>query len=488
MNSNRQILFSMALALITGAGAYAQKSKTYKERFNVNESTVLDINTSHADIEFETWDKDEVEIVATVELDGASDEDAKSYFEQKPIKILGNSELIEISTSKQSPWNFAFADGADFAFHFDDNLLDLEPLFLDLDIPELPEIAVLPDMPPMPPIPFVDFDYKAFKKNGDKYLKKWTKKFKEGFDEEYQERFEEWGERVEERAKAWEKRNAKRLEEREKRREELMDKREERMAEYEKRREELVRKREEALRQREKAHKRQRDERQSIFHSDDDDQPNIFYFSNDGDDKKYKVKKTIKVKMPKGTRLKMNVKHGEVKLAATIKDINASLRYASLLAATIDGHKTDIRASYSPVIVQKWNQGRLKTNYADRVDLKEVNYLNLSSVSSNVIIDRLLSKAHVTNNLGALTIKSVAPTFSDVDINVQNGEVRCKIPTTSFLVYVNETGSDFDYPAKLVLEQSDNYNNVVHKGYHVTQDGKKSININSKYSLVVLEE
>ncbi|NQZ44857.1 MAG: hypothetical protein HRT65_11135 [Flavobacteriaceae bacterium] len=480
MNSKPQTLYSLALALMVSIGLGAQtKSKTYKETFNVGDDAVLEINTSHADVEFETWDKNQVEIIATVTLEGASEEEIERYFKKKPIKMVGNSESIEIRTNSQSSWDFALA-GSDFNFHFEDNVMDLEPLFENLYIPELPEIAVLPDLPPMPPIPFKSFDYSAYKEDGDTYLKKWTEEFKEGFDEEYKERYEEWGKRVEEKAKAWEERNAERLERMEKRNEE-------RAEAMEKRREEIEKRREEARERREEARERAREER-SIFFSRDDDEPSIFYFSTDGEDKKYKVKKTIKVKMPKSTRLKMNVRHGEVKLAATTTDINASLRYASLLASTIEGRKTDIRASYSPVIVQKWNYGRLKTDYSDRVTLKEVNDLRLNSVSSDVIIDRLIHSARVTSKLGALKIKSVAPGFQDVDINVQNGEVHCKIPQTPFTVYVNETSSNFDYPSKLVLETSDNFNNNIHQGYHLSGDASKSININSKYSQVVLVE
>ena len=95
-----------------------------------------------------------------------------------------------------------------------------------------------------------------------------------------------------------------------------------------------------------------------LFISRDDGGLSIFFLSADGEGKKYKVKKTIKIKMPNSVRLKMNVNHGEVKLAATAKDVEASLRYASLLASTIEGKETSIQASYTPIVVQNWNLGQ----------------------------------------------------------------------------------------------------------------------------------
>jgi len=56
MNMNQQILFkTLALTLLSTTGLFAQKeSKTFKETFNVADDAVVEINTTHTDIEFET--------------------------------------------------------------------------------------------------------------------------------------------------------------------------------------------------------------------------------------------------------------------------------------------------------------------------------------------------------------------------------------------------------------------------------------------------
>jgi hypothetical protein len=245
--------------------------------------------------------------------------------------------------------------------------------------------------------------------------------------------------------------------------------------------------RQEAIERRAEAVKRRSTDRSLFMSRNDGDAPNIFYFSSEGKNKKYEVKKSIKIKMPKSTRLKMNVKHGEVKLAATTKDLNASLRYASLLAATIDGASTDIRVAYSPVVVQKWNLGQLSADYSDRVNLKEVNYLNLNATSSNIIIDRLNHKAVVTNNLGELVINSVADNFSELNVAVKNGEFRCKLPMAAVSLYLNGTNSSTHFPNSLQLKTTKNQNTMVYEGFQKNADSGKMITVNSKYSEVVLE-
>ncbi len=480
MNRNRIMLFS---ALLGCLNLQAQdKTKTYTETFNVGSDAILEINTSHADIEFETWNKNEVEITAIIELEGASDEEAEHYFMETPIEIKGNSKEIEISTSNRNSWSFALAGD-----EFDIVAPSVEPLFLDLEIPEipeLPELMVIPEMPPlppMPPMPFTDFDYEEFQKDGEKYMKKWKQEFDKNFDEEYQKRFEAWGKEMEKRSQE----RKERIEERQRLRGEAREEREKAMEERQKARDEQRK----ALReQREVLREQVREERNVFISRNDGESPSVFYFSSDGEKEKYKVKKTIKVKMPKSVKLKMNVRHGEVKLAALAKDINASLQYASLLGTTVDGSATNIRASYSPVVVQKWNYGRLKTDYSERVSLKEVGELKLNAVSSNVIIDRINKSAYLTNNLGVLQINSISNNFSDMDIIVKNGELSCKIPAAAFLVEVNETGSQLKYPKRLVLEKSTNFNNVLLKGYHINRNGGRSIHIDSKYSEVILED
>ncbi|RDY61002.1 hypothetical protein [Flagellimonas nanhaiensis] len=497
MSRKHHILFNTFFFVLAGLVCYGQektKTKTYKETFNVGDEAVLAVNTSHADIEFETWDRDQVEITAVVELVGATDEEAESYFERDVVKIFGNSKEIEVKTSS------GFGAFAPHVYDFNDlNIVipDIPSMDFDIEIPEIPELPeipevfVIPELPPMPPMPFTEFDYDAYKKDGNRYLKKWKKDFDENFDEEYREELKEWSLHMKEMAKE----KSDRIVEQRKLRveqEELREEQEKLREEVRKEREELRAQREEVRQQIQEERKQMQEERRESrttrsvrIHSGDDYN---FYFSTDGEEKKYNVKKRIKIKMPKSVRLKMNVRHGEVKLAANIKNINASLSYSSLLASTIDGNRTNIRASYSPVVVQRWNYGQLKTDYSEKVSLKEVKDLKLSSVSSNVVIDQLEDSAYVTNSLGALKINSISDGFTVVDVSVKNGELDFTLPKVPFNIHVVETLSDLKYPSKLSLGTSKNHNTNIHDGYYINNKGEKSININSKYSEVVLKE
>ena len=472
MNSRKPLLFRLLCiaVLATGLLQAQKKSKTFKETFNVGNDAILELNTTHTDVEFETWDKNQVEIIATVELVDASDEEIEDYFKEDPVRIIGNSKSIRVSTPRVSFWSSNFVWNDAFV---GDVVTDIEPLFLDLEIPELEELSELPEVfvtPLLPPLNFNQFDYEAYKKDGDKYLKEWTKAFREGFDEEYEEKLKAWGKAYEERAREREARLEKRVAEREKRAEE----RAERKAELAERRARSVKERAEKFKKRYKVYS--------------DDEPNVFYLLSDGKSKKQKVKKTIKIKMPKSTRLKIDVKHGEIKLAATTKNINASLRYASLLANRIEGNQTNIEALYSPVVVTQWNYGQLKADYADQITLKEVDDLTLDATSSNISIDQLNKKAILSSNLGELVIHKVSKGFSDLDVEVRNGEFYCVIPKTATSFYINGTNSTITYPEVLQMEKTRRFDKEISKGFLNNANSGKRITVNSKYSQVVLKE
>ncbi|MEX0289695.1 MAG: hypothetical protein AB3N14_11350 [Flavobacteriaceae bacterium] len=480
--------------------AFGQKeTKTYKESFKVGDNAVIDINTSHADIEFETWDKNEVVVEAVVELEGATKEEAKDYFRSGGVKIIGNSQQIEISTKAENSIFFGDSFGDiivnDFVIEIPE-FPELEPLFLDLEIPELPDFPEMMEMPPMPPFTIHHFDYKEYKKDGEKYMKKWKKEFDENFDEDYKRRMEEWSERMAERAEAWKERREEReadLKERLKERQDELKARQHELKERQRERQQAQKERIKALQERSRAivlERKEADSTRVLFIDRDSlySGPSIFFGSSHGSNKKYKVKKTIKIKMPKSAKLKMNVRHGEVKLAENTVNINATLSYARLHATTIDGDRTKIVASYSPVSVQSWDNGSLNTNFSDNVALKDVKYLKLSANSSDVTIERLLKSAYIKNNLGALRINGVAKNFDDLDISVQHGELNFELPTSPYTIYVNGTSSKVTSPAYLVWDKTRNHSNTVQRSYHMNSNAESSIIINSAYSNVVLEK
>ena len=467
---SRQLI--IALALLITCGLHAQEeSKTFQERFILAEDAVIDINTSYADIEFETWDKNEVAITATITLEGATHEEADAYFKGNPIEILGNSKKVTIASKSKNNTLFSM-EGTDFEFDHSD---------LHIEIPEIasfvmnmPQIAPFPNMPPLPQTQAFSFDYEAYQKDGDKYMKKWQKNFEKSFDKEHQERLEEWALKMEAQAEEMEKRMEKQNEKRIKHMEERTKEMEQRLKEREKDREHRLAERDSI---RNFAFLR----RDSLISA-----PNIFYLNTDEGQKNYKIKKIIKIKLPKSTRIKMDVRHGEVKLAENTKNLNANLSHSSLWAVNINGEETKISASYSPVNVEKWNYGQLSTSYSEEISLSEVKQLQLEATSSDVTINKLLKNAFIKNNFGAVHILEIGPDFKELDVSVRNGELNIALPKVATDVYIKGNSSTVKVPATLKLEQIKNGTSIINKGSYLKENSNRSVVITSDYSEVVI--
>lgn len=474
--------------LITGSNLASQETRTYREQFKVGSDVIVEVNTSYADIEFETWSKNEVEVEAVITLEGASAEEANAFFDRPRVEILGNSSKVSISSGgRGNGSNSLFApsdaDFGDLDFHFEmpdvppiPDMPELAPMVADI-IASIPELVA---MPPMPPMPHSNFDYEQYKKDGDKYMKKWTKEFEKEFDAEYRKEFETWSKEMEARAAEMgariEEREAAREameREREGQREEMQEQREEMREQQEAMREQMMEAREQARAAQQQAREHARTSR-------------AFYMRGPGGNQNFSIKKTIKIKMPKGARLKMNVRYGEVKLADNAINTRANLSYSSLLATTIDGRDTDIEVRYSPVTVERWNGGRLQTEYSDGVRLNEVGELRMVSRSSVVTIDRLLKEASIDSKMGALIIDAVAEDFKNMDVSMEYGEFRCNLPRSSYKIEVRDNRSEILYPDFIQWDKSQGTAPVVRTGISQQKDSGRSILINTAYSDISL--
>ncbi len=470
---SRQFIIVLGFSSITFCSTAQKQIKTYTESFDVGQDAVLDINTSYSDIEFETWNKNKVTVTATFELEGATKEEANAYYDSTPIEILGNSKKVSVTSNSQRMGLFP---GREFDFDIGDiDIPDVSTFIVDI-----PEMGPLPEMVEMPPLPMTKafrFDYDAYKKDGEEYMKKWQKNFEKSFDKKHQKRLEEWGEKMEKRAEKLQQH---------------MEGRSQQMEAHEKRRNELMEKREKLLQNRFAVLDSLRVKKDSLhtflFRTDClTAGPTVFYSSNNGEKKKYKVKKVIKIQMPKGMRIQMNVRHGEVKLAENTKNINATLSHASLWASTIEGNETKVSASYSPVSVQRWHRGQLHANYSKNVALAEVMNLQLSATSSDVTIDELLGKAFIKSDFGPLVIKSISNSFEELDLSLKNGELLLSLPSTPANMYIKTTNSELSTPKSLLLASTKNGNTSIHKGNHINNKGSATIHITSEYSDIVIQ-
>lgn len=474
------VLLSFCVVL---TGFSQTQSKKYEETFNVDKDVVLNINTSHTNIEFETWNKNTIEVTGLIEIEDATKEEAEAYFKNWNFKALGNSKEVTVSCNRNPAYAFVGKNTKII------NSNDFNFVFEMPEIAEIPEVAPLvmemtemPPLPPMPPMPmsgkktFV-FDYEAYKKEGDAYLEKWKKSFNENYDEDFKKEMNEWKTEMKKYKEEVMKLREERAKERAEMREEIREEREEHRKEQAEIRAE----------RRKEAHRIKVEIEKEFRDKEDHPAPHFYFYSSDGKEKHLKVKKTIKIKMPKKTRLKLNVRHGEVKLAENTTNIKATLSHTRLLANVVDGTDTFIEASYSPVKIEDWKYGELKVNYIKEVTLDRVQSLKLTSNSSDVNIGLLEDEGFINSSFGQLDIKNIADKFTTLDVELSNDNAVFILPKEAFTFFVKSENCQLDYPGNLIVTTEKKYSSRVVKGYFKNAVTPKSVKVNARYSKIVFK-
>lgn len=477
MTHKSKIIQCLLIALLVITYGYSQsKKRTKKEVFTVKKDVTLEINTSYTDVEFDTWNKNKVEITATIEIEDATEEEVEAYFKKWNFQAIGNSEKVTVSSKGSHSLlgnlqhynlsNSISIDEQSLPLHFEVNGL--------AKIPELPKIV-------MESMESAQFDVEAFKKDGEKYMITWQKQWKDGFDEEkFKEGMEKWKDEFEKQykksAKAQKKSRQKAIV--------GLQKTVKGLRKYQTK--ELLEQKEELLHKLELIQESNLHNTSILNLHGNANKDGIFFISSDN--KHFKVKKTIKIKMPKKAKLKLNVRHGEVTLASTSENVHAKLSHAALYANVISGANTTIESSYAPVHVTKWNDGALKVNFVDTVDLQLVNTINLMSNSSNVSVGTLGEKGIISGTFGNLLIHNVSDNFETLDIILENTDARIQLPVSAFKLYYIGSNSSISYPETVIGTENKTQFNTIVRGFQKANNTGREININAKYSEVSLHK
>lgn len=498
------------------------------ESFNVGSDVLVSVNTSHTDVVFETWNKDRVEVEAYIEGDKLSEKEKKEIFKNWDLDVLGNSKKVVITSSKGSLWN-----DTEFIEDFNEleSLQHLEGLEALKDMPIFDELAnmnwniVVPDVPEYKKIPSWPFsNERPSIKSGDHYtnynfnnhgsmtfdrekydqdkkgyvaklnkkygtnvsvrdtdawladLDKWAdgfekvmeewgdnfgREFEQNFGPEFEMKMEKWGEEFGKKMEAWGENFGK---------------------EMEQWGESLGRDIEKWAEQFDDHY--DGDYKKEVK-TDENGNKTIFIQSSKKGNKLFpKARKKLIIRMPKGVKTDINVRHGEVKMADAY-NIKANFNYSTFVANSIDGGETLINASYAPVSVNDWINGRLKVNYVEDCKINTVKDINLEANSSNVKINIVNNNAMLSGSFGNLFINNVSNDFKLIDVSLENTDATIQLPNTAFSFYFNGKKSPFSAPASLEIDKNVNGGRVILNGFFRTKS-QKAVRINASYSNVKL--
>ena len=453
----------LSLLFIT-AGSFAQTrklSKTYKTFPDVN----VELDSRHTNIIIENWDRNEVQIEAYLEGDASDKEMTKELLNSWKLETSATNGRVKIESGGSSNMKMDLdIDMAALEGSLSELPALLEPLMNDLVGPILSNIAENP-LPPgfAEDMKGMKFDYDAYKKDGDKYLEKWEAEFEKKFGKEYEVKMEKWAEKVEKNSEKWEK--------------EYEVKMEAWGKDFEKDMEawgEQFGKKMEAW----------GEEFGKKFEARFENEENNMFIREDG--KGVRSQKTIKLKIPKDAKLELNVRHGELKLGSTIKNLKADLSHSRLSANRISGRGTHIKAAYTPVKVNYWDYGVLSTEFVKNCKLDKVVSIKLESNSSDIVINELQKTGVLTGSFGKLDINNLGAGFETLNISLENSDLELHVPDTAFNFSFNGMQSSIKHPSGLKLKSVKSYDNEILNGYNKSREGNSNITIKANFSDVLI--
>ena len=176
------LLFSFSLS------SYAQQFNKPLQEFKVGSNTEISIEASYAEIEIIEWNKNKVEVEAIMSVQGLPEDEAQDIFDNWDISAQANSDKISIRSSSSNFGNEYFFINSD---KYVGNVV--------VDVPEISARVidmidsihfVLPEFENFPDINFemdqnfqftgdsIAFDYDEFQKNSA-YLVEWQEENKE---------------------------------------------------------------------------------------------------------------------------------------------------------------------------------------------------------------------------------------------------------------------------------------------------------------------
>ncbi|MDT0678181.1 hypothetical protein [Autumnicola musiva] len=453
------------LLLLLTAGLSAQTKKLEKS-FNTSGTVNVNVDAKHTNISIEKWDKNEVKVEAFLNAGGSDKQQVQELLNSWKLQASGSLNDVSIISGGNNSLN----PGANI--NVDINGLDesigglqellgpmmegLMPMIRNIASNPLPEnfTAKVGDM---------NFDYEAYQRNPDAYMKKWEARIEEEFGEDFEKDMEKWAARIEKNSDKWEKEYGAKME-----------------AWGEQFGKDMEVWGEQFGKEMEKWGEQFGREMEAKFAGKD---AKVMVLPGNP----AKANRNIKISVPKDARLNLIVRHGELKLAGTTSNVKANVSHGSLSANRLTGNKTDVNVSYSPVKIKQWDYGILTAGYVQDLQIEKAASIKLNSNSSDVVIGEISETGIINGSFGELKINKLAPGFNNLRISLENSDLELVLPDTAYSFNYDGTQSDIDYPSSMQLKKTRTYDNVLLSGYNKTSNGQGSVSIQASFSDVLVK-
>ena len=454
--------------------AFSQKeSKKYSEEFNVNKDVILEIEASNSEIDVTTWNKNKVLVEAYIEIEGLSKEEAQKYLNNYKFETLGNKSKVKVISGSNNSFRFG---NNDFVIFNNDNFVMPHFEMPDIDI-EMPNIDIQ-----MPEMDFdnifinlddLEFDFDKYSKEGKKYFFTWKndakeitiKSKKEWEDFKKTKEYKKWKEEMKENKEKLKKELAKIKVE---------------IGEVDKKAIKISLEKAKKAIQEIDMEKMKKDLSKVRKDFNKNFKENYIFDTNSNEfiinDKKVKITKKIKIKVPKGATFELNTRHSKVKLPKG--KTSGKVSYGSFKASDIEGG--NLKISYSPVTINSLKETTLSLNNVTDAKIASLTNSTLTSDSGGLEILEIFSGTNLKSSFGDVIIKKIDPALKNFVLTLNQSEATINLVGFKDKLKIDTQGNRskiFNYD-----KLSEKGKGMLLKGSFIITSNSGNLIINAKYS------
>ncbi|MDT0651532.1 hypothetical protein RM529_15355, partial [Zunongwangia sp. F297] len=199
--------YIMLLLLFISAGVGAQ-TKKHVQSFKTNANVNVHLDARHTNILVEKWDKNEVLVEAYLDVETSDKKEIEQLMESWKLDVSGSSNEVKIMSGGGVSWN-VMPDVSMNMSDFNESMGGLQEMLGPLMENLMPMIQNIASNP-LPEnftskMGSMNFDYEAYEKNPDEYMKKWEAEVEEKFGDDFDKDMEAWAAKIEKNSEKWEK-------------------------------------------------------------------------------------------------------------------------------------------------------------------------------------------------------------------------------------------------------------------------------------------
>lgn len=397
--------YFLAIILLSVTNITAQHlTKGKRMSMAVSPNALIELTSTATNIEFELTDKDSVSVEAILQIEGLNQQEVDAYFQKWDYKLLqANNKIIIHSFLEEEAADIQHYDKGYFFGPSYQEMIDTDMQTLNKESSPKPSLKNNGDA----------FDYDAYIEHGDAYLLKWEKEHNENigrrwFNKTKKERIAMQQQKKDSRPKQSPK--------------------------------ERLGQKSSAMPKGELIHK----QKQRAL-------PKVNIRATP---KRAEILKTLKISIPKKSRLSINARYGRMIFHDEIVNLTADLHHTLLKANKVLGKSTSIKGKYANFEIDNWQEGSLDISFSNYALIKQVNSIYLTSNTSVVSIDNITENITAKGSFKLLDL-NIASTIRHADLAIEDSrKVWIKFPQSPYNFHYEGVHTKLIHPNQFMLKKA----------------------------------